>query len=134
MYARLCDLEILSTYITEVSVGDVLTVQALIANPLDWHHFYDKIFLIKEGERTDFTIVTAEGDRLVGSGDVQAVEKWSNHGQFGFKIKVRVRKQKSLTDRRIRIQDSRKHYLSEQKGQKQVHPEPIVTNPSQLSI
>ena len=134
MYARLCDLEILSTYITEVSVGDVLTVQALIANPLDWHHFYDKIFLIKEGERTDFTIVTAEGDRLVGSGDVQTVEKWSNHGQFGFKIKVRVRKQKSLTDRRIRIQDSRKHYLSEQKGQKQVHPEPIVTNPSQLSI
>src|SRR5918912_4445668 len=104
MYARLCDLEILSTYITEVSVGDVLTVQALIANPLDWHHFYDKIFLIKEGERTDFTIVTAEGDRLVGSGDVQAVEKWSNHGQFGFKIKVRIRKQKSLTDRRSKAQ------------------------------
>ncbi|HYY65948.1 MAG TPA: hypothetical protein VE622_02335 [Nitrososphaeraceae archaeon] len=100
MYAKLCDLEILSNYITDLSVGDILAVQALITNPLDWNHFYEKISIIKQGDKTDFTIVTYEGERLVGSGDVKEVEKWSNGSQFGFKIKVRIKKQKSLTDRR----------------------------------
>jgi hypothetical protein len=104
MYAKLCDLEILSNYITDLSVGDILAVQALITNPLDWNHFYEKISIIKQGDKTDFTIVTYEGERLVGSGDVKEVEKWSNGGQFGFKIKVRIKKQKSLTDRRSKAQ------------------------------
>jgi hypothetical protein len=113
MYAKLCQLEILSPYIADLTVGDVLSVQALITNPLDWHHFYDKISIIKEGDKTDFTIVTDGGDRLVGSGDVEDIEKWSNNGQFGFKIKVKVKKQKSLTDRRIRVRKLGK--LSERK-------------------
>src|ERR671928_593607 len=102
MYAKLCNIEILSTYIKQVSVGDMLTVQALITNPLDWQHFYEKIFIIKLGDKTDFTVVTQEGDRLVGSGDIIEVEKWSNRGQYGFKIKIDVKRQKSLTDRRVR--------------------------------
>ncbi|HEX2614323.1 MAG TPA: hypothetical protein VHL10_02440 [Nitrososphaera sp.] len=102
MYAKLCSIEILSSYIKQVSVGDMLTVQALITNPLDWQHFYEKISTIRQGDRTDFTVVTQEGDRLVGSGDIVEMEKWSNHGQYGFKIKIHVKKQKSLTDRRIR--------------------------------
>jgi hypothetical protein len=102
VYAKLCNIEILSSYIKEVSVGDMLTVQALITNPLDWQHFYEKISTIKQGDRTDFTVVTPEGDRLVGSGDIIEVDKWSNRGQYGFKIKIDVKKQKSLTDRRIR--------------------------------
>ena len=102
MYAKLCNTEILSSYIKDISVGDILTVQALITNPLDWQHFYEKISTIKPGDKTDFTVVTGEGDRLVGNGDIVEVEKWSNRGQYGFKIKIDVRKQKSLTDRRIR--------------------------------
>ncbi|HEY8140624.1 MAG TPA: hypothetical protein VIE86_06035 [Nitrososphaera sp.] len=102
MYAKLCSIEILSSYIKEVSMGDMLTVQALITNPLDWHHFYEKISTIKTGDKTDFTVVTGEGDRIVGSGDIVEVDKWSNKGQYGFKVKVKVKKQKSLTDRRIR--------------------------------
>jgi hypothetical protein len=102
MYAKLCHIEILSSYIKDVSVGDMLTVQALITNPLDWQHFYEKLSTIKQGDKTDFTVVTREGDRLVGSGDIVEVDKWSNRGQYGFKIKIDVRKQKSLTDRRIR--------------------------------
>ena len=102
MYARFCNVEILSSYVREVSMGDLLTVQALVGNPLDWQHFYEKISAIKRGDKTDFMVVTAEGDRLAGSGDVVDVEKWSNHGQYGFKIKINVRKQKSLTDRRTR--------------------------------
>lgn len=102
MYAKLCSIEILSSYIKEVSVGDMLIVQALITNPLDWQHFYEKISTIKHGDRTDFTVVTKEGDRLVGSGDIVEVDKWSNRGQYGFKIKIDIKKQKSLTDRRIR--------------------------------
>ncbi|MEO9295982.1 MAG: hypothetical protein ABI347_10350, partial [Nitrososphaera sp.] len=80
----------------------LLTVQALVGNPLDWQHFYEKISAIKRGDRTDFMVVTAEGDRLAGAGDVVDIEKWSNHGQYGFKIKIDVKKQKSLTDRRTR--------------------------------
>lgn len=104
MYAKICDLEMLSSYITDVVVGDVLVVQAVVANPLDWHHFYEKISTIKKGDRTDFTIVTKEGERLVGSGDVKDLEKWNNNGKFGFKIKITIKKQKSLSDRRLRLQ------------------------------
>ena len=102
VYAKLCSIEILSSYIKEVSVGDMLTVQALITNPLDWQHFYEKLSTLKQGEKTEFTVVTREGDRLVGSGDIVEVDKWSNRGQYGFKIKIDIKKQKSLTDRRIR--------------------------------
>jgi hypothetical protein len=106
MYAKICDLEMLSSYITDVVVGDILVVQALVANPLDWHHFYEKISTIKKGDRTDFTIVTKEGERLVGSGLVQDLEKWNNNGKFAFKIKITIKKQKSLSDRRLRIHRS----------------------------
>lgn len=102
MYARLCNVEILQTYIKEVSMGDVLTIQALVTNPLDWHHFYEKVSTIHKGDRTDFTVVTQEGDRIVGTADVLEVEKWSSQGRYGFKLKLDVKKQKSLTDRRIR--------------------------------
>jgi hypothetical protein len=102
MYAKLCELEILSSYLSDISVGDMLSVQALITNPLDWHHFYDKISTIHKGSKTDFTVVTAEGDRIVGSGEVMDIERWNNYGQFGFKIKIMIKKQKSLTDRRLR--------------------------------
>lgn len=102
MYARLCDIEILSSYVKDVSVGDMLTVQALVANPLDWQHFYEKISTIKLGDRTDFMVVTAEGDRLQGTGDIAEIERWSNRGKYGFKVKISVKKQKSLTDRRTR--------------------------------
>ncbi|MGI0049315.1 MAG: hypothetical protein ACREAW_07215 [Nitrososphaera sp.] len=102
MYAKLCNIEILASYIKEVSMGDMLTVQALVTNPLDWQHFYEKLSTLKQGEKTEFTVVTQEGDRLVGTGDILEVDKWSNRGQYGFKIKIDVKKQKSLTDRRIR--------------------------------
>ena len=102
MYAKICDMEMLSTYVTDVVVGDVLVVQALVANPLDWHHFYEKLLAIKKGNRTDFTIVTKEGERLVGSGEVKDLERWNNEGKFGFKIKIAIKKQKSLSDRRVR--------------------------------
>jgi hypothetical protein len=77
-------------------------VQALITNPLDWHHFYEKVSTIKTGDRTDFTVVTQEGERVMGFGNIVEVDKWSNRGQYGFKIKISVKKQKSLSDRRIR--------------------------------
>ena len=102
MYAKLCNIEILSSYIKDVSVGDVLTIQALITNPLDWQHFYEKLSTIKKGERTDFTVVTSEGDRLVGYGNIAELERWSDRSKFGFKIKIDILKQKSLTDRRVR--------------------------------
>jgi hypothetical protein len=104
MYAKICDLEMLSRYITDMVVGDVLVVQAQVTNPLDWHHFYEKISTIKKGDRTDFTVVTKEGERLVGSGGVKDLEKWNNDGKFGFKIKIDIKKQKSLSDRRLRLQ------------------------------
>jgi hypothetical protein len=47
-------------------------------------------------------VVTAEGDRLQGYGDVVETGRWSSKGQYGFRIKIRVKKQKSLTDRRTR--------------------------------
>jgi hypothetical protein len=109
MYAKLCELEILSSYLSDISVGDMLSVQALITNPLDWHHFYDKISTIHKGSKTDFTVVTAEGDRIVGSGEVMDIERWNNYGQFGFKIKIMIKKQKSLTDRRLKSIHSTVH-------------------------
>lgn len=102
MYAKLCNIEVLPSYVKEVAVGDILTVQALITNPLDWHHFYEKVSTIKIGDRTDFTVITQEGERVIGFGNIVEVDKWSNRGQYGFKIKISVKKQKSLTDRRIR--------------------------------
>jgi hypothetical protein len=102
MYAKLCNVEVLPSYIKEVAVGDILTVQALITNPLDWHHFYEKVSTIKIGGRTDFTVITQEGERVIGFGNIVEVDKWSNRGQYGFKIKISVKKQKSLSDRRIR--------------------------------
>lgn len=102
MYAKLCNIEVLPSYIKEVAVGDILTVQALITNPLDWHHFYEKVSTIKIGDRTDFTVVTQEGERVIGFGNIVEVDKWSNRGHYGFKIKISVKKQKSLSDRRIR--------------------------------
>lgn len=120
MYAKLGELEILSTYMTDLSIGDILAVQALITNPLDWNHFYEKISVIKEGDRTNFTIVTDEGDRLIGIGNVELVEKWSNQGKYGFKIKVRIKKQKSMTDRRhVRIESFQKGAL---KAETEVYP------------
>jgi hypothetical protein len=129
MYAKLCQLEILSPYISDLTLGDVLAVEARVTNPLDWHHFYEKLSVIKEGDKTDFTIVTDEGDRIVGSGDVEDIEKWSNNGQFGFKIKVKIKKQKSLSDRRIRIRQSGK--LTERKVEPQLpskHAPPELVN------
>jgi hypothetical protein len=102
MYAKLCDLEILSSYLSDISVGDMLSVQASIRNPLDWHHFYDKISTIKKESKTDFIVVTIEGDRIVGSGEVTDIERWNNYGQYGFKIKIKIKRQKSLTDRRLK--------------------------------
>ncbi|HZI71836.1 MAG TPA: hypothetical protein VFD60_11810 [Nitrososphaeraceae archaeon] len=104
----------------DLSIGDILAVQALITNPLDWNHFYEKISVIKEGDRTNFTIVTDEGDRLIGIGNVELVEKWSNQGKYGFKIKVRINKQKSMTDRRhVRIESFQKGAL---KAEREVYP------------
>jgi hypothetical protein len=102
MYAKLCNIEVLPSYIKEVAVGDILTVQALITNVLDWHHFYEKVSTIKIGDRTDFTVITQEGERVTGFGNIVEVDKWSNHGHYGFKIKISVKRQKSLIDRRIK--------------------------------
>jgi hypothetical protein len=102
MYAKLCNIEVLPSYIKEVAVGDILTVQALITNALDWHHFYEKVSTIKIGDRTDFTVITQEGERVTGFGNIVEVDKWSNRGHYGFKIKISVKRQKSLIDRRIK--------------------------------
>jgi hypothetical protein len=128
MYAKICGLELLSSYIIELDVGDILSLQALIKNPLDWNHFYEKILLIKKGGKTDFTVVTREGDRLVGSGIVQEVEKWSNNGKFGFKIKVSVSKQKSLADRRIKLRNTPQKYQTS--TLKKPTPAPLVPSSS----
>lgn len=102
MYAKLCSLEILSSYIKDLTIGDLLSVEVSITNPLDWHHFYERISMIKERQKTFFAVVTKEGERVVGEGEVNSIERWSNAGTFGFKIKVNVTKQKSSTDRRIK--------------------------------
>ena len=102
MYAKLCNIEVLPSYIKEVEVGDILTIQALIRNALDWHYFYEKVSNIRVGDRTDFTVITPEGERVTGFGNILEVDKWSNHGQYGFKIKISVKRQKSLSDRRTK--------------------------------
>ena len=102
MYAKLCNIEVLPSYIKEVAVGDILTVQALITNALDWHYFYEKVSNIRIGDRTDFTVITPEGERVTGFGNILEVDKWSNRGQYGFKIKINVKKQKSLSNRRTK--------------------------------
>jgi len=108
MYAKLCNIEVLPSYIKQIDIGDILTVQALIGNALDWHHFYEKVSTIKIGDRTDFTVITQEGERVTGFGNILEVDRWSNHGQYGFKIKINIKKQKSLSDRRTRAYDKSK--------------------------
>jgi hypothetical protein len=57
---------------------------------------------IRIGDRTDFTVITPEGERVSGFGNILEVDKWSNRGQYGFKVKINVKRQKSLSDRRTR--------------------------------
>jgi hypothetical protein len=130
MYAKICGLELLSSYITELDIGDILSLQALVKNPLDWHHFYEKISLIKKGGKTDFTVVTREGDRLVGSGIVLDMEKWSNDGKFGFKIKVNITKQKSLADKRIKLQNIQHNYQNSLVQKPAQAPTPLAPLPT----
>ena len=133
MYAKICGLELLSSYITELDIGDILSLQALVKNPLDWHHFYEKISLIKKGGKTDFTVVTREGDRLVGSGIVLDMEKWSNDGKFGFKIKVNITKQKSLADKRIKVQNMQHNYQNSLAQKPAQAPAPLTPLPANAS-
>jgi hypothetical protein len=118
MYAKLCNIEVLPSYIKEVAVGDILTVQALITNPLDWHHFYEKVSTIK-----------------IGFGNIVEVDKWSNRGQYGFKIKISVKKQKSLTDRRIRGPSKAKlsSLQPENVSDAAVGPASVIVPPAHLS-
>jgi hypothetical protein len=133
MYAKLCKMEVLPSYIKEVAVGDILTVQALITNPLDWHHFYEKVSTIKIGDRTDFTVITQEGERVIGFGNIVEVDKWSNRGQYGFKIKISVKKQKSLTDRRIRGPSKVKlSSVQPENVSDAARPESVIVPPAQL--
>ncbi len=118
MYAKLCNIEVLPSYIKEVAVGDILTVQALITNALDWHYFYEKVSNIRIGDRTDFTVITPEGERVTGFGNILEVDKWSNRGQYGFKIKINVKRQKSLSNRRTK--DSTKDKLSSVQSQNEL--------------
>lgn len=100
MYVKLDQLEIMGTHLEEVKVGDILSFEALIRNPLDWDHFFEQIEMLKYHRNTPFTVVTREGDRIQGFGEVISAEKWRNGIHFGFKIKVKVKKQKSLSDKR----------------------------------
>jgi hypothetical protein len=106
MYVRIGYLEILDSYISSISVGDMVTVEALIKNPLDWHHFYENLTSIKSGDTTHFTVVTAGGERVVGMGNITEIDKWSNKGQYGFKIKLRTSKQKSISMKRLPLRSS----------------------------
>ena len=133
MYAKLCSIEVLPSYIKEVAVGDVLTVQALITNALDWHHFYEKVSNIKIGDRTDFTVITQEGERVSGFGNILEVDKWSNRGQYGFKIKINVKRQKSLSNRRIK--DSSKVKLSPLPAENMLdaaEPASVIVSPARI--
>lgn len=112
----------------EIGIGDFVSIEALITNPLDWHHFYEKLTSIRNGDRTDFTIVTNEGERIMGRGEITEVEKWSNQGRFGFKIKLKIRKQKSLIDRRVRLRNSNMSNLSDEQALK-IHLSLEGTNP-----
>jgi hypothetical protein len=57
--------------------------------------------MLKYHRNTPFTVVTREGDRIQGIGEIISAEKWRNGIHFGFKIKVKVKKQKSLSDKRV---------------------------------
>src|SRR3712207_386389 len=63
---------------------------------------HDALPIFRVGDRTDFTVITPEGERVTGFGNILEVDKWSNHGQYGFKIKISVKRQKSLSDRRTK--------------------------------
>jgi hypothetical protein len=101
VYVKLDKLEIMGTHLEEVKVGDILSFEALVRNPLDWDHFFERIEMLKYHRNTPFTVVTREGDRIQGLGETISAEKWRNGIHFGFKIKVKVRKQKSLSDKRM---------------------------------
>lgn len=106
MYVRIGNLEILDSYLSSIEIGDTVSVEALIRNPLDWHHFYENLTSIKPGSITHFTVVTNSGERVVGIGDIAEIDKWSNKGQFGFKIKLRTNRRKSARTKRAQLQTS----------------------------
>ena len=103
MYARIGRLEILDSYTSNIELGDTISVEAIVKNPLDWHHFYENITSIKPGIVTQFIVVTSSGERVVGVGNIVEIEKWSNKGKFGFKIKLRTSRRKSANTKRTRI-------------------------------
>jgi hypothetical protein len=100
VYVKLDQLEIMGTHLEDVRVGDILSLEAVIRNPLDWDHFYERIEVLQHHRKTPFTVVTREGDRIQGLGELISTEKWRNGAHLGFKIKVKVKRQKSLSDRR----------------------------------
>jgi hypothetical protein len=106
MYVRIGNLEILDSYLSGIEIGDTVSVEALVRNPLDWHHFYENLTSIKPGNTTHFTVVTRSGERIVGIGNIAEIDKWSNKGQFGFKIKLRTIKHKSASTKRTQLQTS----------------------------
>lgn len=106
MYVRIGNLEILDSYMSSIELGDTVSVEALIRNPLDWHHFYENLASIKLGSATHFIVVTSGGERVAGIGNIAEIDKWSNKGQFGFKIKLRTNKRKSARTKRAQLQTS----------------------------
>jgi hypothetical protein len=100
VYVKLDQLEIMGTHLEDVRVGDILSFEALIRNPLDWDHFFERIEALQYHRKTTFTVVTREGNKTHGLGEIISTEKWRNGVHFGFKIKVKVKRQKSLSDRR----------------------------------
>jgi hypothetical protein len=112
-------------------------VRALVTNPLDWQHFYEMLSGMHHGDKTDFTVVTAEGDRVVGEGDVAEFEKWSDKGRYGFLIKIKIRRQKSLTDRRTRGRSRKAAVTEEEKPRParaaQVQPVAATLRPRDMS-
>lgn len=101
MYFRIGNLEILDSYLSSIEVGDMISAEALVRNPLDWHHFYENITSLKSGDITHFTVVTNSGERISGMGSITEIDKWSNKGQFGFKIKLRTNKRKLPSTKRL---------------------------------
>jgi len=106
VYVRIGNLEILDSYMSSIELGDTVSVEALIRNPLDWHHFYENLASIKPGSATHFIVVTSGGERVAGIGNIAEIDKWSNKGQFGFKIKLRTNKRKSARTKRAQLQTS----------------------------
>ena len=106
MYVRIGNLEILDSYMSSIELGDTVSVEALIRNPLDWHHFYENLASIKRGSAAHFIVVTSGGERVAGIGNIAEIDKWSNKGQFGFKIKLRTNKRKSARTKRAQLQTS----------------------------